>query len=117
MGQDETQSCKTVINSQGYTNSAEKNNYAAFSPYEEISPDVDVYQRRHARSDYITHQMPSLSQPIAVGMSHHAPAFNPNPSGFGFAQGSMIQTPSYMMNQRVQSNYNISPPKYQFQND
>lgn len=105
------------MNSQGFSASAEKNNFSAFSPYEEISPDVDVYQRRHARSDYITHQMPSLSQPIAVGMSHHGPTFNPTPSGFGFNQSSMIQTPSYMMNQRVNSNYNISPPKSHFQND
>lgn len=41
--------------------------FAPFSPHEEIDPSVGVYQRKHARSDYLAHPLPTLSQPIAIG--------------------------------------------------
>lgn len=62
---------------QSFKNNASVNNFNTsgflpFAPNEDIGADVSVYQRRHARSDYMLHPSPSLTQPVAIGASNHS---------------------------------------------
>lgn len=109
--QDDAKSNKSTVSSQSYHSRQENQKFVPFSPYEEISPEVDVYQRRHARSDIMAHPLPSLSQPIAVGVSHPMQKIQPRHDGFNYPHSSRIPNNQYMMNYRMTTNYNISPVK------
>ena len=54
--------------------------FVPFAPNEDIGADVNVYQRRHARSDYMLHSSNSLTQPVAIGVSNHSGFWKSNHS-------------------------------------
>ena len=88
----------------------ESKRFAPFSPFEEVSPEADVYQRRHARSDMLMRPLPSLSQPVAVGISNHQ-NYGDNSSNYSFNQESQIQNQQYMPTQRNEVQFSASPSK------
>lgn len=67
--QEDNRSVKSTLSSQGLMTSIDQNRFVPFSPHEEISSDVNIYQRKHARSEFIPHQATSLSHPVPVGNS------------------------------------------------
>jgi hypothetical protein len=109
---DDAKSCKSGLSSQGYSaKTQEKTRYAPFSPFEEDVSEVDVYQRKHARSDYMMHPLPSLSQPVAVGVSHHGNHFGVDSQPVNNRQDNVVHNHPYMMNQERVMTYNVPPSK------
>ena len=63
-------------NASGNEKPGHTNEFVPFSPNEDISHDANVYQRRHARSDYMMHPPSSLCKPVAIGMPKHSKNMN-----------------------------------------
>lgn len=119
--QDDNKSVKSSISSQGLSPEKEQTRFTPFAPHEDISSDLNVYQRKHARSDYMAHPMPSLSQPVAVGLSQPQ---RPDPrlqrQSYVYPQGHMmpVQQPYRMPSPPYNIHpYNLSPPKQRSYNE
>lgn len=55
------------------------------------------------------HPLPSLSHPVAVGVSHHGNHYNADPKPIAHRQENISQTHNYMMNQERAMTYNVAP--------
>mmetsp|Transcript_23169 Transcript_23169/g.23051 ORF Transcript_23169/g.23051 Transcript_23169/m.23051 type:complete len:423 (-) Transcript_23169:6-1274(-) len=95
----------------------EQKRFAPFSPFEEVSSDVDVYQRKHARTDYMMNPLPSLSRPVAVGVSQRTSQFGENSSNYSFNQNSHMDSHHFDSGNMNQIQYKISPSERESHRD
>jgi hypothetical protein len=111
MTMDETKSSKSNLSTQSLSASKEPQRFVPFSPYEELALDLDVYQRKHARSDYAMHPLPALSQSMRVGLPPHGLIAENSQGSYGFHHNSMMKNRPYPITSRFHAQYNVSPPK------
>lgn len=78
--------------------------YSPFSAYDDISS--DSYQRKHARSACV----PTLSQPVAVGVSNPANQYDGEGSNYSNNQEQNTYNQNYMND--GSANFSISPGKF-----
>jgi len=108
--------CKSGAKPKYLAQNKEQQKFAPFSPFEEVSTDTDLYQRKHARSDNMMHSLPSLSHPVAVGV-HNPNQYGENSSNYSFNQDSHIQSQQFLGTQMNEMKYGISPAKQEMIND
>ena len=113
---DDNKSCKSGVSTQYTVPKRDSKRFAPFSPFEDVSQEGDVYQRKHARSDMHMKPLPSLSQPVAVGVSNHQ-NYGENLSNYSFNQDSQMPSQHFMQPQRNEMGYSISPPKRDIKRD
>uniref|UniRef100_A0A7S3NAI9 Uncharacterized protein n=1 Tax=Euplotes harpa TaxID=151035 RepID=A0A7S3NAI9_9SPIT len=104
--QEDSKMAKTGLKSHGITSSKDTKRFVPFSPHEDISADVGVYQRKHARSEFLSNQLPSLSQPVAIGLSNPVrPEMRTNQASYAMHHNVMMNNHPFMM----------PPPAYSLQ--
>ena len=109
--QDDNRSALSGLSSQGVLSSIEGSRFIPFSPHEDIGSDVGVYQRKHARSEFLPHQMPSLSQPVPIGISNSNINNLPHHhTSYAMHHNAMTSNP-YMIPPQYNMNQKISSPK------
>lgn len=117
VSEEDNKSAKKVTNSKFQKQNLEQKRFVPFSPFEEVSSDVDVYQRKHARTDYMMNPLPSLSQPVAVGVSQRTSQFGENSSNYSYTQDSHMNSHHFVPGNMNQIQYKISPPERERQRD